>query len=283
MMKQLTCLLMAAVLLLAACQKEIDWGLGSGGVTADQLLVKILSKTGTDSTVVTYSYNSAKQLIRETTIGSSGTNSLDNDLRITRNSAGIIQKTVQVASELIANGIDSLVIRYNYNSALSRYSSSVFNVTVMGTNVTDSVVYVYDASGKITSDAHYLKASILPLPVLSLRNQYTYSADGLNLTGAQQFASTTPGGPLSLQASQSYTYDSKKNPLIIKQEAILLTRPGLFNAQNTLSTLVTNTTDPTTDFAMDYVYRYNLAGKPDSSYATRTPGGAVTASKYFYQ
>jgi len=282
-MKKLTGLLIVAVSLLAACQKEIDWGIGGGGAVADKLLVKVSSKTGTDSTIITYAYNTAKQLIRETTIGISGTTSLDNDLKIYRNSAGIIERTVQVSTALITNGVDSLVIRYNYNAALMRYSSSVFNVTVMGTNVTDSVVYVYDASGKITSDEHYLKASILPLPVLSLRNQYTYSSDGLNLTGAQQFASTTPGGPLSLQASQSYTYDSKKNPLIIKQEAILLTRPGLFNAQNTLSTLVTNTSDPTSDFAMDYVYRYNLSGKPDSSYGTRTPGGAVTASKYFYQ
>jgi len=282
-MKKLTGLLIVAVSLLAAVHKEIGWGMGGGVAVPDKFLVKISSKTRTDSTIITYAYNTAKQLIRETTIGISGTTSLDNDLKIYRNSAGIIERTVQVSTALITNGVDSLVIRYNYNAALMRYSSSVFNVTVMGTNVTDSVVYVYDASGKISSDEHYLKASILPLPVLSLRNQYTYSADGFNLTGAQQFASTAPGGPLSLQASQSYTYDTKKNPLVIKQEAILLTRPGLFNAQNLLSTVITNPSDPTADFAMDYVYRYNLAGKPDSSYATRTPGGAVTASKYFYQ
>jgi hypothetical protein len=152
----------------------------------------------------------------------------------------------------------------------------------MGTNVVDSVSYVYDATGKITSDEHYLKASILP-PMLSAKNQYTYSADGFNVTVVQQSAATTIGGPVSPLASQTYTYDSKKNPLIVKQEAILLFRTGLFNAQNPLKTVVTNTSDPTADFTMDFVYRYNSAGKPDSSYGTRTPGGAVTASKYFYQ
>lgn len=93
----------------------------------------------------------------------------------------------------------------------------------------DSVVYVYDASGKIVSDEHFLKTSILP-PVLSLKNQYTYPADGLNVTGMEQLASSTSGGPLSLSSLQTFTFDNKKNPLVIKQEAILLLRSGHFNA-----------------------------------------------------
>ena len=274
-------LFILSVFFLASCQKEIDWGL-SGNAVADKLLVKISSKTGSDSTLISYTYNASKQLIGENTTGVSGTTSVDNDLKIYRNSSGIIQKTVQVASALTSNGIDSIVTRFNYNTTLLRYTSSVFAVTVMGTNVVDSVSYVYDAAGKITSDEHFLKVSILP-PTLALKNQYTYSADGLNVTGSQQSAITTLGGPLTPQASQTYTYDGKKNPLIVKQEAILLLRTGLFNAQNPLKTVVTNTSDPTADFTMDYVYRYNAAGKPDSSYGTRTPGGALTATKYFYQ
>jgi len=281
MKKTALSLFILSVFFLASCQKEIDWGLG-GNVVADKLLVKVSSKTGSDSTVVSYFYNSAKQLIAENTIGVSGTTSVDNNLKIYRNSAGIIQRTVQTASALTSNGIDSIVTRFNYNTSLARYTSSVFAVTVMGTNVTDSAVYIYDVSGKISSDEHYLKASLLP-PTLALKNQYTYSADGLNVTASQQSAITSLGGPLTPQASQTYTFDNKKNPLSVKQEAILLFRTGLFNAQNPLKTVVTNATDPTADFTLDVVYRYNTAGKPDSSYATRTPGGAVTASKYFYQ
>lgn len=281
MKKSITVLFITTILFFTACQKEIDWGLG-GNAGADKLLVKISSKTGSDSTVTSYTYNTAKQLTNENTTGISGTTILDNNLKIYRNSSGIIQRTVQVAAALTANGIDSLVIRFNYNTSLSKYTSSVFAVTVMGTNVVDSAVYIYDAVGKISSDEHYLKASLLP-PTLALKNQYTYSADGLNVTGSQQSAITTLGGPLTPQASQTYTYDDKKNPLIVKQEAMLLLRTGLFNAQNPLKTVVTNTSDPTADFTMDYVYRYNAAGKPDSSYGTRTPGGALTATKYFYQ
>jgi len=281
MKKTRIALFILSVFFLASCQKEIDWGLG-GNAVADKLLVKISSKTGSDSTLISYTYNASKQLIGENTSGVSGTASVDNDLKIYRNSSGIIQKTVQVASALTANGIDSIVTRFNYNTTLLRYTSSVFAVTVMGTNVKDSAVYIYDAAGKISFDEHYLKVSILP-PTLALKNQYTYSADGLNVTVVQQSAATTIGGPISPQASQTYTYDSKKNPLVVKKEAIILFRTGLFNAQNPLKTVVTNTSDPTADFTMDYVYRYNSAGKPDSSYGTRTPGGAVTAAKYFYQ
>ncbi len=269
------------VLVVASCQKEVDWGTG-GGDAADKLLVKIISKTGPDSSITTYTYNAAKQITGENTTGVAGTAILDNELKIYRNNSGIIQKTVQVAAGFLANGIDSVVTRYNYNNTLLRYSSSVFSVTVSGTTVFDSILYVYDGSGKIVSDEHYVKASILP-PVLNLKNQYTYSADGLNLTATQQLASTTLGGSLSQSTVQTFTFDTKKNPLIIKQEAIVLLRSGLFNAQNPLKMIVTNTSDPTNDYTMDYVYKFNTAEKPDSSYATRTPDATITASKYFYQ
>lgn len=273
--------LLFLVLLVSACQKEIDWGSGSGGVT-DQLLARIVSKTGTDSTIVTYTYNTAKQLTGETTTGISGTTTQNSDLKIYRNSTGIITRTVQTADALLSNGIDSIVTRFNYNSGTSRYTSSLFAVTLMGINITDSTAYLYDAAGKLTGDEHYLKSGILPA-ILSAKNQYTYSADGLNVTIASQQASTTVGGPLQPLSTQTYTFDTKKNPLILKQEALVLFRTTLFNANNPVKLAVTDPTDPTNDFSQDYVYRYNAAGKPDSSWATRTPGGSVTVSKYYYQ
>lgn len=269
------------MLLLNACQKEIDWGTG-GGAVVDRLLVKIVSKTGADSTVVTYTYNAAKQLTGENTVGQSGTTSLNSDLKIYRDASGIITRTVQVADALVTNGIDSIVTRYNYSTALARYTSSTFAVTLMGFNITDSAAYNYDAAGRLTGDAHYLKTGILPA-VLSARNQYTYSADGLNLTVAALEASTSIGGPLEPLSTQTYTFDNKKNPLILKTEALVLLRTGLFSANNPVKLSVTDPSDPTNDFSQDFVYRYNTAGKPDSSFATRTPGGTLTVARYYYQ
>lgn len=274
-----------SILFFVSCQKEIDWGLG-GGTTSNPLLVKIKSQTGTDTTQLEYYYDASKRIIREKTTGMSGGTNLDNDLIIKRNSSGILTTIVQKAAALLAAGIDSIETRFNYNTTTSKYSSSVFQLTIAGITVTDSAVYSYNAGGRITDDAHYLQVSGLPIPippVLSLKNYYIYSASGSNLDSVKQDAATTPGGPLSPVSSQAYTYDNKTNPLIILNEAVLLARTGLYNTNNATKTSVANTITPANDFTMDYTYKYNSAGKPDSAYGTRTPGGAVTATKYFYQ
>ncbi len=274
-------------IVLFSCQKEIDWGTGSGGGTADQMLYRIKSKTGTtDSTQIDYFFDANKRIIRELTNGIGSGQDLNNELTITRNSSGIITKTVQKAAALLAAGIDSVVTMYNYSTATSKYTSSVFQLGIPGFTVLDSAVFTYDASGKISKDEHYLQITGLPIPLpptLIARNTYTYSADGKNLLGVATDAAIPPSTTLSPATAQTYSVDTKINPLIILNEAVLLGRAGLFNANNSTKAVVTNTIDPTRDFAMDYTFKYNSSNKPDSSYGTRTPGGAVTAAKYFYQ
>ena len=285
MKKVLAALSFLALIVFVSCQKEIDWGLKSGG-TVNQTLYRIKSTTGTDTTQIDYTYDGSKRIIREKTTGVAAGQNLDNDLVINRNASGIIVTTVQKAAVLIAAGIDSVVTRFNYNNGTSKYTSSVFDLNIPGLSVTDSAVYTYDGSGRITTDSHYLTIGGLPIPlppVLSLKNNYTYSAPGSNLTVLSQDAAIMPGDPLSPVSLQSFTYDSKTNPLIITNEGVLLARTGLYNANNVLKASVANVIDPTQDFTMDYTYKYNNFSKPDSSYGTRTPGGTVTATKYFYQ
>ncbi len=270
-----------------SCQKEIDWSVpGSGGTTAQQLY-RIKSKTGTtDSTQIDYFYDANKRIIRELTSGIGGGQNLNNDLTITRNSAGIITKTVQKAAAFAGTGIDSVVTIYNYNTTTAKYTSSVFQLSIPGFSVIDSTVYTYNASGKIIKDEHYLKIGGLPIPLpptLTARNTYTYSADEKNILSVVTDAAIPPATTLTPATAQTYTVDAKVNSLIILNEAVLLNRVGLYNANNTTKAVVTNTIDPTQDFTMGYTFRYNSGNRPDSSYGTRTPGGAITASKYFYQ
>jgi hypothetical protein len=275
-----------SILFFVSCQKEIDWGFPRPGVTVSQLLVKIKSTTGTDTTQVDYTYDGNKRIIREKTAGISAGTNLDNDLIVRRNSSGIITTTVQKAATLVAAGIDSIVTTFNYSTASSKYTSSVFQLGIPGFTVLDSAVYTYDGSGRISKDEHWLQVTGLPIPLpptLTARNTYTYSSDGKNLLGVATDAAIPPATTLSPASAQAYTVDAKVNPLIILNEAVLLSRVGLFNANNSARAVVTNTTNPAQDFTMDYTYKYNSANKPDSAYGTRTPGGAVTASKYFYQ
>ncbi len=283
-MKKIFFFLAAFMIVFVSCQKEIDWGLGNGGPAPSKMLVKISSKTGTDSTIIEYSYDANKRVIKEMTTGVAAGQDLTNELVIRRNASGIITSSVQKAAALTAAGIDRVVTRFKYSTATSRYTSARFALTLPGFAISDSAVFTYDGSGKITGDAHWLQILGLPIPVppvLMLKNAYTYS--GSNITGLGQDAATAPGGPLSLISSQVYTFDSKNNPLIIGNEAVILTRTGLYNANNPTKVVFTNTVSPANDFTMDYTYKYNSTGKPDSSYGTRTPGAAVTATKYFYQ
>jgi hypothetical protein len=278
-----------SLLFFVSCQKEIDWGLGgnnNNNNTTGKLLVRIKSQTGTDTTQTDYYYDATKRVIRELTNGMSAGQNLNNDLAITRNSSGIINKTVQKGASLLAAGIDSVVSIFNYNIATSKYTSSVFQLAIPGFTVLDSAVYTYDASGRISKAEHYLQITGFPIPlppILSARNTYSYSADGKNLLGVATDAAIPPATTLSPASAQVYTVDTKTNPLIILNEAILLNRVGLFNENNTTKAVVTNTIDPTQDFTMDYTFKYNSSNIPDSVYSTRTPGGALTATKYFYQ
>jgi YD repeat-containing protein len=277
-------LLVVSVVLIGmtACQKEIDWGTGGGGGAVNQLLVKVIAKSGaSDSTVTRYTYNSQRQLIREVVIAVTGGNSVQTELVLNRNSAGIITSSVLKSPALAATGVDSLLTRYNYGT--NRYTSAVFSLNVQGNSFTDSTLFTYDASGRIISDQHLLKSSLfpLPIPIPILKNVYTYTSDGKNLVKQEQSAPSTPGGPLSPVSNQTYTHDTKVNPLILLNEAIILNRADWFHANNVLTNQFASTANPTQNFTVDNVYRYNASNKPDSLFSTR--GGQLTTSKFFYQ
>jgi hypothetical protein len=265
---------------IASCQKEIDWGVG--GASANQLLVKVVAKSGAnDSTITTYTYNAQRKLIREVVVALTGGTAVQAELIITRNSAGMITQSVLKSPDLAATGIDSILTRYYLSN--NRYASGVFTLNLMGLSFTDSAVYSYDANERIISDQHLLKSSLfpLPIPIPILKNVYTYSADGKNLMKQEQSAPSTPGGPLAPVSSQTYTFDTKTNPLILLNEAIILTRPDWFNANNVLTNQFASVADPTQNFTLDNTYRYNAANKPDSLFSIR--GGQLTTSKFFYQ
>ncbi len=267
-------------LFLAACQREIDWGMGGG--SANQMLVKVVAKSGpNDSTVTTYTYNTQRKLVRELVVAVTGGNAVQTELILNRNSAGVITSSVLKSPDLAATGVDSILTRFNY--ANNRYTSGVFSLNLMGLSITDSAAYAYDANNRIISDQHFLRSSLfpLPIPITILRNVYTYSADGKNLVKQEQSAPNNPGGPLSPVSSQTYTHDTKVNPLIILNEAIILNRADWFNANNVLSNQFASVADPTQNFTVNNTYRYNAVNKPDSLFSTQ--GGQVTTSKFYYQ
>lgn len=265
------------LIFLASCQKEIDWGTGGG---SDEKLVKVVQKTGTDSVTILYTYDASGRLIIEKTSGISQGVDADNELKIVRNSSGIIQYTVQKAAALVQVGIDSVLTRYNYNTGSGRYTSSVFSISLLGFTLNDSTVFNYDASGKMDKDEHY--QSFLGLPYeLSLKTEYTYN--GANVSSQKQSSWDATTSSYMLIATINYTPDAKVNPLKLNTEGMVLLRPALFNANNVTQMELLDATDPTNNFTDTYVYTYSSSNKPLTAVSTQTPGGTVSNITYFYQ
>lgn len=269
---------------LTSCQKEIDWGTGGGN--AGTLLYRVSTVSGTDTTTVDYSYDAAGRLVREKTTGLRSGISMDNDLRIYRNATGVITRTVQQSPAFTALGVDSVITAFYYNPAVSRYTAASFSLTLLGFSVTDSAVFTYDGTGKINKDEHYLSSGALGVPVpamLMLRNVYNYDPTGNNLLRVTQETAGNPGDPLTQAMVQTYTVDAAINPLVLLNEAIVLSRPALFNAGNITSVSVSDIANPANNFSESNLYFYNRLNRPDSAHSTTTPGGAVNRIAYFYR
>ena len=264
---------------ISACQKEIDWGKGQ---FADQLLMKIRSLTGSDTTVINFTYDAQRRLILESTTGVSSGTSLNGTLRVNRNSAGIILTTTQISDLLVSAGVDSLVTTFYYNSANSKYTAAASLLDIGGFTLTDSVVFVYDATGKISSDKHLFVTGLIS-PFEALSNAYSYSSTGSNLLSIVQSAPIAPGLPPVPVSTQTFNYDGKQSPLVLKNEAILLMRYNFFSANNNSKLDFVDQTDPTNNYNINSTYKYNFVSKPDSSTSTQSNTGAVTVSKYYYQ
>ena len=271
--------LTALIVLFTACQKEIDWSQGQSG---DQLLVKVRSISGSDSTIINYTYDGQRRLILEATTGVSSGTSLNGTLQVNRNSSGIIMTSVQKSDMLTAAGVDSILTTFYYNTASSKYTAATSKLDIGGFSVTDSVSFVYDATGKISADKHWFVTGLIP-PFEALSNAYTYSATGNNLLTIVQSAPTAPGLPAVPVSTQTFSYDAKINPLILKNEAILLNRFNVYSGNNYTKLDFVDQTDPTNNFTVDNTYKYNFVSKPDSSFSTQSNTGAVTVSKYYYQ
>jgi len=271
-----------------SCQKEISFdnnGGNSGGGTTGDLVTRIVSKVGTDSTVNEYEYDSNKRLIREKISGVSQAVAINNDLRIIRNSAGIITSTIQKNAELIAQGLDSAVSRINYDAASNRYTSRVIEISFFGLTTIDSTVFIYDAGGKVIREEDYLSNPAFgSFPLLAAKTEYTNGSSGITQTNIS-FSDPIAGGPFELLATVKYTYDGKVSPLILPPgEAAVIARTDLSATSNgTKMEFEDIANGGAGSFTNTLVYTYNSKNKPLSAVSTQTPGNIVSNISFYYK
>ncbi|MBD0331602.1 MAG: hypothetical protein ICV66_03015 [Chitinophagaceae bacterium] len=271
-MKKLNLVSVFILLFLAACKKEKSIDTGHGN--QDNLLVRTVAKSGSDSTEVKYSYDGEKRVSRIVVTAPD----YDLDTRAVRNSSGIITDVVQKSSSFSVFGIDSVVTKVSYNSAQSRYINAVTAVVLLGTEFRDSISYQYDAGGKLTSSIGYSDDGTGY--VSYGKTEYTYDGNG-NIT-SEKF-SEYDGTNYTPVSVYTYTYDTKVNPLKLGNEAIIINQISSYGPNNVIKTDFSDLTDPVNNYSLTLTLNYNGQNKPQDGTAVEQPGGTTYTLNYFYQ
>ena len=277
-------ILLAFSSILYSCQKEIDFAngnTGGGGSTSGTLLVKTVSKSGSDSVVTVYTYDGNKRIMNEKSVGMTQGFNAGNEFRYYRNAAGIITHYVQINANLVTSGIDSVTTIVHYNSASARYSSTVSEISFAGFSVLDSTVFIYDANGKVIESDLYLGIPFVGGYDLSDKFKYTYAGNG-NITKYDTYDLTS--GTEDLIATTKYTYDAKTSALSLPNtEAFAIGFPDQVAVNNATKVEILDLTNPSNNYTIDMTFAYNSNNRPATGVSTQTPGSIVNNLTYYYQ
>lgn len=240
------------------------------------LLIKVVSKSGSDSIVTEYTYDNNQKLVLEKRKEVKSGSTENQSMRIVRDNAGMIIRTTEIADYLIASGADSIVTRFISSSG--RYIYSVADMNQAGILVKDSVIYSYDGSGRISRDQHYQAVSTIPFTQI-FKQEYVYTASG-NIDSVKNYDYS--GGSYSISFTGDYDYDNNLNPLQLQNEAILLYYFELFGPNNTIKRKY-EYSNPAYNSLATLIYAYRTDGKPLTSITNISPPLRVWNETYYYR
>lgn len=272
----LTAILALSTIGLFSCQKEVKDIFAPAGGNNGTRLVKTVDKSGSDSTVTVYGYNTAGRIISADFAGVDSGQVFDLSIRYVRNSANIIQQQIVKSSDLSSLGVDSLLTIVKYDQATNRYTNAVSSFIFFGLPLADSIVFQYDGSGRLITEIDYTDVGFGYDP--STRKEYTYTGNNLATEKVYQYDFST--STYSLEDTYTYEYDTKVNPLQFATDAPVLNLFPFYSANNVLKTTYV-ASDPTYNFVSTEAYTYNSSNRPVTDISTT--GSAVTTTTYYYQ
>ncbi len=280
-MRLLLTLSFLSCIVLFSCQKEKSFSNNNGGSTAGGAtgtkLVKMVFKAGADSSVFAYSYNSSGKLITITVTGKEGGSPLYNKKTFVRNSQGIIQKLVMEDADFIQAGIDSVVYKVRYDVSVSRYTGWTVSLDFGNGIQKDSIVYVYDGTGKIINEMGYGDGGTGTYQP-SGKIEYTHSGNNIMTKKLYSYDQ----GVYSLDFTITDEFDTKTAPLILGIEGIISESNSIapyYSSNNITKETVTYPNDPAE--ILTITYTYNSSNKPASAIYS-IPGGQSNVA-YYYQ
>lgn len=283
----LTYVTIVTTLFLISCKKDKSFdpnnpnGGGGGGTTTTVLAKTVTQLQGGDSLRVIYSYDNQKRFISYISEESDQGDVYHSELKFIRNAQGIVQKMVIKADDLAAAGIDSIFYKINYNTGLSRYTSSVLTFDD-GTDIfRDSTVYTYNSSGKISQTEEFQDAGTGVYVKVS-KTEFTYNAAG-NVTREKVYYFDDTTNTYLPYYQDDYEYDAKVNPLILGNEAFLLGDASLASPNNQTKDTYTDSEDATMNDLLTTTYTYNTANKPLTDIVTIQSEGVPYPTAYTYK
>jgi len=275
----LTALFGVWCIVLFSCQKEPNPDVLGGGGSSNStgLLSKMVIKSGSDSNVASFTYNSSNKLTSVFTSGSDAGVVTDTKESFIRNAQGIITQIITKDADLIASGIDSVISKVNYSGG--RYTNRVSYIDFFGMfQFKDSAVFTYDGNGNIVTVEDLLDVGLGYQPYI--KQQYTYAAK--NITAVKVFVYDDASSKYVEEYTETRTYDSKVSPLILGSEALAMNYDAWYSSNNAIKSVVVSATDPGLNGTQDVTYSYNASNKPSGG-TTVIQGGTTATVIFIYQ
>ena len=275
-MRILITLLAVTALFFLSCKKEND-SVNGGGSNNSTKLVKMVAKSGSDSSVSEFTYNSSGKIVGFKLSGVESGGPLDLRLTYVRNSSDVIQKQILKGNDLGALGLDSIVTVVNYDVGNNRYKNAISVLVLFGFAIKDSIVFQYDGTGRLTSEIDYTDAGSGMEP--STKTEYTYL--GNNLGGEKYYSYDNIASSFELEETYTYEYDSKINPLQFAPDAAVLNMNPFYSANNITKTTYVDAIDASNNYVSNDTYTYTSVNRPATS--TSVTGSNTVATTYYYQ
>lgn len=285
-MKRILILSSFLTIILASCQKEIDWGIdngGTGGGTEGDLLVKGVQITPStnDTNIVTFKWDASKRLIEYKSAGE--VNNIATNILHTINRAadGKIVSIISKSS-LAFSIIDSVKYLPYYGTGTQLLYVIDTQFSPIFGNITDSIAYAYNGTGQLVNKKTYTNffGSMDP----SDSTIFAYDGSG-NLTTQTSFASNGSGFETTASGITTITYDGHKSIATLGEEAHIILGSSLTATKHVTKQVTNQVATGTTYTTSASGSQFNSSDRPKSeglSVTPQPPGYSMNVS-YFYQ
>jgi hypothetical protein len=268
----------------SSCKKEksVDAGGGGGGGPVATLLSKQVSKYGSDSATVNYTYDGQKRLISMKTVGVDGGAVYESEIKLPRNAQGIIQKYVDKSADYVQFfNTDSIFYTVRYDAAAARYTSKIWVLSFGTVAVKDSIAFSYGSNGRITQLESFIDTGTARY-VQYGKTEFTYDGNN-NVSIAKTSGYDNTASRYVLLSTIQYEYDNKTTALSLGNEAFLIDQPALFSTHNVTKITIDDADPAGLDEATVITYVYNAGNKPVTGNQTFQSGGTAGVVTYTYK